>query len=320
MPHIASTYRPPVYMRQGDINTIYAARLRAANPLQCQRERIELEDGDFIDLDWYKKSSNAKTCVLLLHGLEGDSLRPYMTYMAELYFNNGLDVCAMNFRSCSKELNRLLQCYHSGKTDDVAAILNRKIQSKYENIILHGFSLGGNLALKFAAENTENKKIKAVIAVSAPIDLESSSETLLRKRNRIYERTFHKRLIKKLQAKKEQFPEELKHIDIQKIKNLREFDDIFTAPIHGFEDARNYYSQSSALSVLHRIEIPFLVLNALDDSFLSSKCYPIELARKMDNFHLETPKYGGHVGFYLPQKYYYSEMRSLAFVQEQLLS
>lgn len=305
-------------MRQGDINTIYAARIRPANPQPYQRQRLELEDGDFIDLDWLQHEQKTRKCVLMLHGLEGDTHRTYMQYMAELYHQNGWDVCCMNFRSCSEEINRVLSCYHSGKTDDVLEVLQRKICGVYEHIVLHGYSLGGNLVLKFAAEHPHIQQIKAVVSISSPIDLESSSDSIMRRRNRVYERTFHKKLVKKLMDKKAQFPEELKEIDVKSIRNLREFDDAFTAPIHGFENASDYYAQSNSLPVLPQIKIPIYLLNALDDSFLSTSCYPYALAEKMENLFLETPKNGGHVGFFLPQKYYYHEVQSLQFVQKHV--
>lgn len=302
-----------------DLVTVYSARVRKVIGVKYERERFLLSDGDFVDLDWKKCGKKTGKCILLLHGLEGSSRSRYNLGLAKIFSENGIDVCVMNHRGCSGEPNVLYGCYHSGKTDDVLEVVNF-LTEKYSRIMLHGVSLGGNMALKLAGENPDGlpDELKCVMAVSAPVDLAGSSEAIMKRRNRVYEKNFNRQLLQKLKEKAAAHPGNLDAAAIAKIKTLKQFDDVYTSKAHGFEDADDYYAQNSALQFIKNIRIPTLLLNAQNDSFLSDKCYPHNLAEKNPFFYLETPKFGGHVAFWQKEGIYYNEIRALEFAEKFL--
>tara|TARA_A100001391_G_scaffold185805_1_gene154599 strand:+ start:1861 stop:2718 length:858 start_codon:yes stop_codon:yes gene_type:complete len=283
-----------------------------------QRERLQLPDGDFMDIDWSFSEKNSRKVAILLHGLEGNAQRTYMKGQAKILNQNGWDVAAVNFRGCSGEANLSYQSYNAGKTDDLEVVINSiLIKDTYSEIALVGFSLGGNLLLKYLGERESfPKEIKKAVAISTPLSLKGSLESLNEFSNWVYRNSFLTNLRKKYKTKMKEFPEKMTASDYKKITSLLEFDNVYTAPAHGFKDAFDYYEKNSSLQFLPKIQIPVLVLNAENDSFLSSECYPKDLASKMKNLFLETPKYGGHVGFHQTNKLYYSEKRTMQFLNE----
>jgi len=320
MPLVKSDYNPPLLFKNGHFSTVYSGLFRKIAGLEQQRERLDLRDGDFIDLDWsYAKSATTKM-VILLHGLEGNGQRPYITGSALAFTQKGFDVCAVNFRGCSGETNRLYPSYHSGATGDLAELISIIIKrKKYREIYIKGFSLGGNLALKYIGEQDDlPRELRSVIAVSVPCSLYSSLVELLKPKNFLYAKRFKNHLVSKLKAKQKLFPHLITDEDILQIKTLRDFDEIYTSKAHGFRDAMDYYNQCSCLEFLPNIRIPALILNARNDSFLGPECYPVSLSEKHSKVFLETPLYGGHVGFHDIQNYYYNEKRALKFIEEVL--
>ena len=321
MPIITSNYQPPFLFKNGDLATIYAGMLRKIDLIVQQRERISLSDGDFLDLDWSFSIRKTNKVAILLHGLEGNAQRPYITGSAKALNNDGFDVCAVNYRGCSGETNRLFRSYHSGATEDLEAVVQHVISKQiYEAIVLKGFSLGGNLALRYLGEKGRDlpKELKATIAVSVPCDLHSSLKELLKPRNFLYAKRFKKHLIEKLLLKQELFPKKITAYNIQNIRTLKDFDDIYTSKAHGFKDALDYYKKCSCLPLLDNIAIPSLLINAQNDSFLGPECYPTGEAQKNQNLFLEMPKFGGHVGFYAPDNLTYTEKRTTIFLEEVL--
>lgn len=320
MPIIPSPYKPPLFFRNGHISTIYSGVFRKVEDLDQKRERIDLPDGDFLDLDWSYSPEKTDKMVIVVHGLEGSAQRPYITGSAKIFNAHSYDVCAINLRSCSGTTNRLFRSYHSGATEDLIAVLDHVIRSyPYKVICLKGFSLGGNLILKYLGEgNRIPSQIKAAIAVSAPCDLYSSLTQLLMPKNVLYAMRFKKHLIEKLRAKQSLFPDKITDSDIAGIKTLKDFDDTYTSKAHGFKDAMDYYTQSSSLQFISNIQIPTLILNAKDDSFLGPTCYPIEESKKNHHLYLEMPLYGGHVGFYGENNTIYTEKRAINFLEEFL--
>ncbi|MEO1011263.1 MAG: alpha/beta fold hydrolase [Bacteroidota bacterium] len=318
MPFVSSNYKPPFPFRNGHFATIYSGLFRKVQGLIQERERLELPDGDFMDLDWSYAREPSHKVVILLHGLEGHGQRPYITGSAKLFNANGIDACAVNFRGCSGETNRLFRSYHSGATEDLEAVVNHILtQTDYTQIVIKGFSLGGNMALKYAGERKRvPKEIKAVIGVSVPCDLHSSLRQLLHPKNFLYAQRFRKHLVAKLRLKLPLFPYRITTTDIANIKTLKDFDDIYTSPAHGFADAVDYYEKCSCLQFLPNIKVPSLIINALNDSFFGPECYPYQEAKQNPILHLETPKYGGHVGYYTRGNHYYNEKRALKFVQD----
>ncbi len=321
MPIVPSKYQPTKKIfRNPDVSTLYAALLRKVNGIAQTTERLELSDGDFMDLDWSYAPQKTDTCVIVLHGLEGHAHRPYVLGTAKIFNKNNVDCCAVNYRGCSGEPNRVFSNYHSGRTEDVREVVNDVLNKGYRKIIIKGFSLGGNLTLKFAGEKAGlPKEVKAVIAVSTPVDLEGCMHQLHSPRNFLYATDFLFTLRKKLKDKQQKFPDLITTHDIQKIKSLKAFDDFYTSKANGFKDALDYYRKSSSRQFIPEIEIPTLIINAKNDSFLSETCYPNEEAEKMNNLFFEIPDYGGHVGFVDAHNIYYNEKRAIEFVKDKVL-
>ena len=317
MPLINSTYSPPLFFKNGHFSTIYSGTLRSVYGVSQTRERITLSDGDFIDLDWSYTNSKTTKLIIIVHGLEGSAQRPYVLGVAKIFTKNGYDALSVNLRSCSGTPNLLYKSYHSGATEDLVEIIQHIITTKdYSSIFLNGFSLGGNLVLKYLGEgNNIPKEIKACVAVSVPCYLYGSMLELHKKKNRLYANRFKKHLIKKLHSKRLQFPDKVSIDDINKIKTLKDFDDFYTSKAHGFKNALDYYEKSSSLQFLSNIRIKTLLINAKNDSFLSKECYPIKEVTVNSNLYLEIPDYGGHVGFYDKNNRHFNEKRSLEFIK-----
>tara|TARA_R110000751_G_scaffold2470_4_gene13331 strand:- start:153908 stop:154831 length:924 start_codon:yes stop_codon:yes gene_type:complete len=302
--------------RNGHVSTIYSGVMRKVEGVTQKRERITLPDTDFIDLDWSYAGNKTKQLLVVLHGLEGNAQRHYMLGSAKIANQNNMDAVCVNFRGCSGEVNKTFQSYHSGKTDDLASVIKHiTSQFDYDTIYLNGFSLGGNVILKYLGETSDlPKQIKAAVTVSVPVYLRGSLEQLMSSKNYVYSKKFLRNLRSKLVEKQQLFPQKINNQDLSAVKTLKDFDDVYTSKAHGFKDAYDYYEQSSSLQYLKNIAIPSLLINAQNDSFLSKECYPINEAEQNANFYLEMPKYGGHVGFYDQQNVYYSEKRMLQFI------
>ena len=320
MPIVQSSYQAPLAFKNTHFNTIYAAKIRKTPRLQYTRTRIDLQDGDFLDIDWSYAAARTRSSgvVLLFHGLEGHAKRPYMAGTAKILNTNGYDCAAVNLRGCSGDTNLKLRSYHSGATEDVSDVVDYvTANTDYKQIFLCGFSLGGNLVLKYLGEKRSRpSQIKAGVAISTPVDLYDSLEALQENQNWVYRWSFLKGLKGKYKEKMKQFPENLSLENYRKIRSLRLFDELYTAPANGFQDALDYYTKSSSKSVLKKIDTPALILNAQDDTFLNEKCYPIAEAKENANLFLESPQRGGHVGFMTGKQHTYSEMRSLQFIQD----
>lgn len=286
--------------------------------LPYTRKRIELEDGDFLDLDYL--GSNNSRCMVITHGLEGGSDRYYVKRTASYFHSRGWDIVAWNCRSCSGELNRLPRFYHHGETEDLHVVVKETLKLDYDKVVLFGYSMGGSMSLKYAGERTVDPRIKAVITFSVPCNLRDSADVLKLKENQVYEKRFLKKLTDKMKAKAKLFPDV---IDENKIDMLQDFDDFhekFTAPLHGFADAKAFFETATCDRYLIDIKIPAFIGNALNDPMLGEKCYPVEIAEKSKFLYLETPKRGGHTGFtILGKKYSWMEVRAEAFLQSMNL-
>ncbi|MEM1123980.1 MAG: alpha/beta fold hydrolase [Bacteroidota bacterium] len=287
-----------------------------------KRERISTPDDDFIDLDWSKKGFDK--LVLVLHGLEGDASRPYVQGMIRLFNQNGYDGVGMNFRGCSGEMNKALRMYHNGEIEDVGLVL-RHIEEKYQygEIVLIGFSLGGNVTLNYVARSGQevHPLLKKAVAFSVPTDLVASAKVLDGEwfNSKVYVKRFLKQLYEKARLKEQQYPGTFDLPKIKKFTTFHDFDHHVTAKVSGFESAIDYYTKASSLPHLKNIAIPTLIVNAKNDSFLSESSYPFDAAHNHPFVYLEVPKHGGHVGFaqYDKNGVYYSEKRALDFVLER---
>ena len=313
VPLLSSSYRAPAFLPGGHLQTIQPALFRRVPLVTTRRERLELPDGDFLDLDW--AGEGRKRLAILSHGLEASSRATYIQGMAAALQRRGWDVLAWNYRGCSGEMNRLLPFYHSGASDDLHQVIRHALAvHPAGKIDLVGFSLGGNMTLKYLGERQADPRLHRAVAFSVPCDLACSSERLARRVNRLYMGRFLRCLRRKLVAKRPRFPAEINLKGIDKLKNFRQFDDRFTAPLHGFRDAEDYWARASSRPFLPRIGIPALLVNAANDPFLGPACFPREEAEASACFHLEIPEEGGHVGFSLPQGEYWSERRAAEFL------
>ncbi|QSE96615.1 YheT family hydrolase [Fulvivirga lutea] len=318
MPLVKSSYKPPFWMRNGHIATIVPSTFRKVEGVTYSRERIDTPDDDFLDLDWIKRGNDQ--LVIISHGLEGSSNRPYMLGMAKYMSENGVDVLAWNCRSCSGEINRQARFYHHGATDDLETVVNHVLcQLNYKSIVLIGFSMGGSLTIKYLGENDSRpKEVKGGIAFSIPVSLKSSVDQLTHSKTGFYKKRFLRKLEEKVKLKAETYPGLIEYDGFKDIKEFEDFDNKYTAPIHGFKDAQDFYKRASAGNYLPQVSVPLLICNAVNDPFLGEPCYPYGLCELSENLYLETPKYGGHVGFQLPNAdYNYMEKRALEFIKEQ---
>jgi len=295
MPVIQSHFKPPFFLRNGHVQTILPVLFPRWLDVVYERERLELGDGDFLDMDWSRRGRGR--LAILLHGLEGCTDNGYMRGMASALNAAGWDALGWNFRGCGEELNRIPRFYHSGETGDLAAVI-RHASATYSSIALVGFSLGGNVVLKYLGEAEPHATVVAGVAISTPVDLASSALSLdQRVANRIYLRRFLNTLILKVEAKAARFPDHFDVSGIRKIRGFQEFDDRYTARLHGFRDADDYWEQSSSRQFISGIRVPALLVNAKDDPFLTPESFPFEEAEKNDCFSFEVPDSGGHVGF-----------------------
>ena len=295
MPILRSSFHPPWYLGNGHLQTILPALLPRRIALTYQRERLELADGDFLDLDWARAGHSR--LAILSHGLEGSSSNDCIRGMAAALRAAGWDALAWNFRGCGGEPNRLPRFYHSGETGDLRTVITHAAPA-YQTIALVGFSLGGNMTLKYLGEAPAHPTVKAAAALSVPVDLSASARELDRRwGNSIYLRRFMERLTAKINAKAARFPDAIAPIPAEPVRTFAEFDGRYTAPLHGFRDADDYWRRSSARPFLPGIKVPTLLINARNDPFLGPECYPFADAHLNPAFFLETPRSGGHVGF-----------------------
>ena len=315
MPLIASsTYRPPWGLANGHLQTILPVLFRRVTPITCERERIETPDGDFLDLDW-NREQHSESLVIITHGLEGNSANASVQGMAAAFHRTGWDALAWNLRGCSGEMNHLLRTYHSGAWEDLQCVINHA-SGAYRQIALIGFSIGGNLTLKYLGDHgaSINPAIKGAVAFSVPCDLASSALALESRINSIYMNHFLRDLRRKIREKAATFPEGISTEGLNHIRTFREFDGAYTAPLNGFLSAEDYWARASSKPSLAGITVPTLLVNALNDPFLGPECFPRQEVESNPHLYLELPGSGGHLGFITLGKEYWSEARAVEFL------
>lgn len=320
MPVISpSSYRAPVMFSNPHVQTVFPSVLRRVTGIKYSRIRIDTPDGDFLDLD--TSSVGSERVAIVLHGLEGDSTRSYVLGMVKALNKGGWDAAALNFRGCSGECNKKLRFYHSGDTGDLQTVISHLTAlRRYTEMALVGFSLGGNVVLKYLGEQASGVPafIRRAVTISVPCDLTSSSQKLAQPVNRLYLKRFLRMLREKIRMKMALMPDLISDAGYDSIKSFKEFDDRYTAAMHGFENAEDYWEKASSKPVLHDISIPTLLINAADDPFLTEQCFPIEEAQESPFLFLEIPDHGGHVGFvtFNREGQYWSESRAVAFLKD----
>ncbi len=311
-------YQAPALYFHPHIETIFPALLRKIRDFSyTHTERIFTPDNDFLDIDLVLRGN--KKVVILSHGLEGNSKRPYITGMARAFDRGGYDVMAWNYRGCSEEMNWQLRFYHSGATDDLSVVIDHAAGMGYEEIHLVGFSLGGNITLKYLGETGSQAigRISSAVAFSVPLNLHTSCIQISRSSNFMYSQRFLNNLKEKIRVKARLIPNQLDTSYLNSIKTLIEFDDHYTAPLHGFINAIHYYETCSSINFVQDIAVPTLIINAVNDPFLSSDCYPAETLRDHPMVSFQSPRRGGHVGFteFNKQGLYWSEKKAVQFVE-----
>jgi predicted alpha/beta-fold hydrolase len=321
MPLVESTYQAPFGFGNGHVQSIYPALWRRVPTVAWTRQRIDTPDRDFLDLDVVVNGS--RRVAILSHGLEGNANQPYIRGMARALIKRGWDVVAWNCRGCSGEMNRQLRFYHSGSSDDLGTVLTSVLgDGRWAEIALVGFSLGGNQTLKLLGELGDHvdERVVGAVAFSVPCDLAASTVRLGEWQNRIYMARFMKTLRRKVVAKERLFPEQLALVGLDQMRTFQQFDDRYTAPLHGFRDARDYWQQCGSVQFLSAIRVPTLLVNARDDPFLAGRCFPEDEAAANPRLWLETPEHGGHMGFVTRggrDGEYWSETRAAEFLAEK---
>ncbi len=300
MPVIESRYRAPRWLPGPHVQTIVAAKLAPRPRVAYRRERWDTPDGDFIDVDFAlpEPADDDAPVLVLFHGLEGCSRSHYALAIMRDFADRGWRGIVPHFRGCSGEPNRLPRAYHSGDSNEGDWIL-RRIHARWPHARLHaaGISLGGNMLAKWLGEREEDARfVTAAASIGAPLDLAAGGAALGRGFNLVYTKMFLSTLKEKALAKTQRFPGIADAAAVRASRTMRDFDNAFTAPVHGFRDADDYWARASGKPWLAGVKIPHLVLNALNDPFVPAASLPRErdVSRHV---LLEQPEEGGHIGF-----------------------
>jgi uncharacterized protein len=294
MPLHRSAFRPAWWLRSPHAQTLWPVFARGRAPIALDTERLELDDGDFLDLFW--SGPRDAPVILYLHGLEGSIRSHYATPIMHRLNEAGFRVCLMHFRNCGDEPNPLPVSYHSGKTDDPQRVLEHiRDTSGAPPFGALGISLGGNVLLKWLGEQGGLSPLRCAAAVSVPFRLDACADHLERGFSRIYRRHLVDRLRASYRRKFRDRPSPLA-VDVDALETFRDFDDAVTAPLHGFAGVDDYYARCSSAGFLARISVPTLVLQARDDPFMPASAIPREDDLSPATV-LELSAHGGHVGF-----------------------
>jgi uncharacterized protein len=305
---LAMNYVAPHWLPGGNLQTIwpalYSRRVFGPHP-QYRRERWTTPDADFVDVDWLEPAAGGdlrdkeRPLLVLFHGLEGSSRSHYAEAFADYAQSQGMAYAVPHFRGCSGELNLAPRAYHSGDYEEIGWVLQRCRAQHRGPIIVVGVSLGGNALLRWAEEAgaTAGAVVQAVAAVSSPIDLAAGGYAIGRGFNRlVYTRMFLNTMVPKALRKLAQYPGLFNEQALRSARDLYEFDNVFTAPLHGFRNTEDYWGRASAKPHLHQIQVPALVVNARNDPFVPAWCLPSQ-ADVGHYVSLWQPAHGGHVGF-----------------------
>ena len=290
-----SVYRPSRWLPGPHAQTIWASRFRSTPSPDTKREQVELDDDDFLNLYWLTQGNGP--IVIIVHGLEGDSSSNNVKAMFDVVRKNGWNGVLLLNRNCGGFSNRLQRTYHAGETSDLDFVVNL-VKKRFPDVplMLYGYSLGGNTMLKWLGEKGDHAGISAAAAVSIPFDLASSTAILDKGFSKIYQKHFVDLMREAAKRKFRDLAPLFNPGDLNKIKTLREFDEKVTAPLHGFVNADQYYSESSCKQFLKNICVPTLIMNSLDDPFLERNTFPGP-KEVSDMVELEFLQNGGHAAF-----------------------
>ena len=293
---MADRFRPAWWLTNAHLQTLWPSLFRRTRAPALRREKFELSDGDFIELDWTKAREDAPT-VLLLHGLEGSRESHYIRGMLQSVESNGWCGLVMHFRGCGGSPNRHARTYHSGETGDLDEVVNAlQTRSPDRKLVIIGYSLGGNVLLKWLGERGTDANVAGAVSVCTPLLLSEAAASLERGFSRLYQWWLIKHLRKRIRDKFRTLPSPIDLSELDAWRTFRLFDDNVTAPLHGFVDVDDYYERSSARQFLSAIQVPTLIIQAADDPFMNVSVLPAaeELSASTK---LEVIPNGGHVGF-----------------------
>jgi len=320
---VDSEFQPAFWLRNAHAQTVFASKLRPSPPLQIERERLELDDGDFLDLSWLpERGLDADApIVIVLHGLNGTLESKYARGLLRQVDAHGARGVLMHFRG-SLEPNRLPRGYHSGETGDFAAVIAHV--ARYfprAPLAAVGYSLGGNVLLKYLGEQGDDSPLACATAVSAPYDLKGCAEAIRHGLARFYQAHLINGMREAVESKFRFMDPPQPLPDLRGLRDFFAFDDAVTAPLHGFDGAEDYYARSSSGPFLQHIRAPTLILHAQDDPFMSADIVPAQ-ADLSPAVRFELSRHGGHVGFVaagrLGQPVYWLEQRIPEFLRERL--
>ena len=289
-------FRPAWWLSNRHLQTIWPVLCRRRIPLNTRRERVELPDGDFLDVDWVGRGG---PIVIVLHGLQGSAESNYARGLLREIEARGWRGALMHFRGCSGETNRLPRSYHSGETLDIDWFARELRRREPETALTAvAYSLGGNVLLKWLGESRTGNPLRAAVAVSIPFELGAAADAMETGFSRIYQWYLVRRLKQAVYAKMANgsFELPLRRAELDRLRTFREFDDAVTAPMHGFRSAQDYYERCSSRQFVDRIETPTLVLHAADDPLMHSGIIPLP-AERSAQVRFEVSPNGGHVGF-----------------------
>lgn len=292
--HFNGAFTPPWWLRNAHLQTLWASLVRRVPRPALRRERLELPDGDFVDLDWTTRPDGP--VVIILHGLQGSSDSNYARGLSGSLHQQGYRAVLMHFRGCSGEPNRLPRFYHAGDTGDLHTVIHAlRAREPHIPLAAVGYSLGGNVLLKYLGQHG-GAPLTCAVAVSVPFDLHDAARRLERGLSRVYQYGLLRSLRLAVREKFQYAPAPINLDDLAEINTIREYDDKITAPLHGFSGVDDYYTKSSCRQFLSRIQTPTLILHAADDPFMTPAAIPAqaELSRHVT---LELSERGGHVGF-----------------------
>jgi predicted alpha/beta-fold hydrolase len=310
---------PPRWARNPHLQTVWGPLVRRRR-LSLRRERIETDDGDFVDLDWLDGPARAPL-ILLLHGLEGCARSHYVSGLLGEVQRRSWRGVLLNFRSCSGELNRGPRFYHSGDTGDLGAVVRRLAARDEAPVGAVGVSIGGNVLLKWLGEHGNEAPVEAAVGISVPFDLTSCARVLDRGvRRLVYTANFMRTMRRKAIAKAAQYPGLFDVARVRRARTFAEYDRLVTAPLHGFLDECDYWSRASSAPYLSHIRRPTLLVNALDDPFIPPASLP-EPASLPAPVRAEWTTHGGHVGFVdsaRPSRASWAERRAIGFLATTL--
>ncbi len=328
---IKTTFKPAWWLNNAHLQTLYPALMRkTSSPPGLRRERLITPDNDFIDVDWC--GAGIQPLIILLHGLTGSSQSGYIKGLQRTLLTQGFRSVALNFRGCSGEYNHSARCYHSGETEDIHFLYQTLRQREPDTpFAAVGFSLGGNVLLKWMGEQGSKLTLFAAVAVSVPLVLSICATKLDKGFSKMYRGNLLRELKHYVWAKQRHLEKVGKLIeaskieqlgDLSRIKSFWQYDDRVVARLHGFKNVQDYYQRSSSRQFLKSITIPTLVVQAIDDPFMTQEVLP-DLNELSSSIYLEITQGGGHVGFIagdMPFKpEYWLEQRIPEFLNQQMM-